>query len=70
MINFNEQELALLEANGVSAEEASSVIEMFPQNLDTAIGYIVGLKKGQGQERNEPFQKPEVGEVSSENPQM
>ncbi len=56
MKNFNEVELALIAQNGVTPEEVSHVLEMFPQNLDTAIGYIVGLKAGMGQERNEPFQ--------------
>lgn len=55
-MNFTEEQLALLATNNVTPEEASKVIEMFPQELDTAIGYILGLRNAQGQERNESFQ--------------
>lgn len=41
---------------GVTLEEVDAHFKMFPdQNLDTAIGYVVGLKNGHGQERSEPF---------------
>jgi hypothetical protein len=56
MKNFTDVELGLISANGLTPEEVSGVLEMFPQSLDTAIGYVVGLKKGAGQERNKPMQ--------------
>jgi hypothetical protein len=55
MRDFSESELKLIEASGVSAEKVSAFMDMFPQNLDTAIGQLVGLEAGRGQERNEPF---------------
>lgn len=46
---------------GVSLEEIVKQWEMFPdQNLDVLVGGLVGLKNGQGQERNMPFQNGEV----------
>ena len=54
-MNFTKEELDLIAVSGVSVEEVSKIIEMFPQSLDTAIGAVVMLKKGMGQERNEPF---------------
>ena len=54
-MSFTPEEIAAIETNGLSQEEVEKVLEMFPQSVDTAIGYIVGLKRGQGQERTEPF---------------
>lgn len=55
--NFNEEELSLMVANNVSQEELREFLRTSgPQNLDAAIGGILMLRNGQGQERNEPFQ--------------
>ncbi|OGJ56791.1 hypothetical protein A2635_01060 [Candidatus Peribacteria bacterium RIFCSPHIGHO2_01_FULL_51_9] len=55
MREFSQEELDLLKSNGVTPEEADKVLTMFPQSLESALGYLAGLKKGQGQERTEPF---------------
>lgn len=54
-MEFTQAEMELMSVNGVSQEEVEKVLSMFPQSLDTAIGYIIGLKKGMGQGRSEPF---------------
>lgn len=60
MREFSVAELELLNKNEVTPEEADAILTMFPQNLDTAIGHIVGLRAGRGQERSEPFTPPEA----------
>ena len=55
-MEFTQDQLDLMAKNGVSPEDISSVLELFPQSLETAIGYVVGFRSGKGQERNEPFQ--------------
>lgn len=56
MKQFTEAELALIAHNGLEPQEVSDVLGMFDQNLDTAIGHLVGLKAGAGQDRNKPMQ--------------
>ena len=54
---FNEEELKLLFTNGITTSEVQDMFAKFPdQTLNDAIGDIVMLRNGQGQERNEPFQ--------------
>lgn len=60
MREFSVEELELLNKHEITPEEADKVLEMFPQELETAIGHIVGLRAGRGQERNEPFTPPET----------
>lgn len=51
----------------VTSEELAKVWDMFPnQDFITAAGAVIMLKKGFGQERNEPFavvEAPAMGEV-------
>jgi hypothetical protein len=60
MHTFTDEELKLIADNGLEADDVAKVLEMFPQELDTAIGHLVGLKEGKGQERNEGFTPPET----------
>lgn len=56
MRELSTQELVDLEKSGVSQEELAKHWDMFPgQDFVTAVGAVVGLKQGVGQERNEPF---------------
>lgn len=55
MSQFSEADLKLIEDSGCTPDEVGKILAMFPQSLETAIGHVVGLKKGMGQERNEPF---------------
>lgn len=53
---YTQEELELIEKNGVTPEEVSKVQAMFPQNVDTAIGAVLASKQGMGQDRNKPMQ--------------
>ena len=54
--SYSLEDVKLMVSSGVELEAVDAHWKMFPdQNLDTAIGYLVGLKNGLGQERNEPF---------------
>lgn len=50
-------EMSELASAGVTSEELEKAWDMFPnQDFVTAVGAIVMLKHGQGQERNKSFQ--------------
>jgi hypothetical protein len=54
---FDQEEVALMASNGVVGDEVREFIRTSgPQTMEAAIGGIQLLRKGQGQERNEPFQ--------------
>ncbi len=62
---YSVEEVELIEKAGCSVREVDKQWAMFPdQNLDTAVGSVVGLKNGRGQERNEPFSPAEGGEAA------
>lgn len=65
---YSAADVAMIEQAGVTLAEVDKHWAMFPdKNLDVAIGHIVGLKNGLGQERNEPFAEQKSSEeVSSE----
>lgn len=56
MRTFTEEELAMIAQAGLTVEEVDQVLTMFPQDVVTAVGHIVALKAGMGQERNKSFQ--------------
>ena len=57
MRELSPEEMSELAGSGVTSEELAKVWDLFPdQDFVTAVGAVVMLKKGQGQERNEPFQ--------------
>ena len=63
--DFSQEELDSMASNGVTPEEVREFIRTSaPQNLDVAIGGILAIRSGQGQERNEPFKPADdaVGE--------
>lgn len=56
---FTEEEVALMSQNGTSPDEVLEFVRTSGvQTLNAAIGGIVEVKKGEGQERNEPFSAP------------
>ena len=56
MRELTQSEIDQTVAAGVTLEELATQWDMFPeQNFETAVGSVVMLKNGQGQERNEPF---------------
>lgn len=63
---WSQDELALLEKNGVTVKELAEhwVISNGEDTLNAAIGAVVMLKNGQGQERNMPFQTQEEADAS------
>lgn len=53
---FTEEEVALMAANGTSPDEVLEFVRTSgTQTLNAAIGGVVAIKAGAGQERNEPF---------------
>lgn len=53
---FEQDELALMASNGVTADEVREFIRTSsPQSVVTAINGINMIREGRGQERNEPF---------------
>lgn len=57
VVDFTQEEIALLASNGVTGDEVREFLRTSgPQTLEAAIGGIQLLRSGQGQERNEPFQ--------------
>ena len=68
---FNDEELALMASNGVVGNEVREFIRTSgPQSVETAIGGIVMLRNGQGQERNEPFAPADESLISPPVPEM
>lgn len=54
--SYSLEDLKLITSSGVELEALDAHWKMFPdQNLDVAVGHLVGLENGLGQERNEPF---------------
>ena len=57
MRELSVEELAQMETNAVSQEELAKVWDLFPnQEFITAMGAVIMLRSGHGQERNKPFQ--------------
>lgn len=51
---YSQEEIALIEASGITLEELDAFWQKYPdQNLDTAIGGCVMLKKQQAEETKE-----------------
>lgn len=64
---YSPADVALIQNSGCLVEEVDKQWAMFPdQDLETALGSVVGLKRGQGQERNEPFKQEPEQEKSTE----
>jgi len=61
MRELTAEEKVLLEPIGVTEEELAAEWDLFPnQDFVTAVGAVLALKKGQGQERNEGFTPTET----------
>ena len=61
MRELTAEEKAEMELAGVSEAELAAQWDLFPdQDFVTALGSVVMLKKGQGQERNEGFTPTET----------
>ncbi len=55
------EELALLETNGVTVDELREFVRTSgKQTINAAIGGVSMLKKGEGQDRSEPFTPAET----------
>ena len=56
MRELTQSELDQIALAGITSEELAAQWDLFPdQEFDTAVGSVVMLKNGQGQERNEGF---------------
>lgn len=59
-MEFSTEERDAIAAYSISVDTLREFLRTSgPQNLDVAIGGILAIKEGKGQERNEPFQSPE-----------
>lgn len=57
MRNLTPEEMSELAIAGVTSEELAKQWDLFPdQDFVTAVGSVVGLKEGEGQARNKPFE--------------
>jgi len=60
-IEFTTEELNLIKQNGCTPEELITFVKNSSvQTITSAIGGVITIKAGRGQERNEPF-RPAVG---------
>ena len=67
MRELTQIELEQLNEAGITIDELESQWDLFPeQDFVTAVGAVVMLKQGLGQERNEPFMGEDTAGVMGE----